>query len=261
MAPYRPSAGYAMSGTDLAYGAICLRPCYAMSGTDLAYRATRFRTTGPYARATASPVLSSGMGLPGTTRCLPRRAYVLRASVRSPYAMSGTDILYAATFCAMVPLPTPQNPTHESAFQYKLYQECVSAVSGTDVLYATTFYAMPGTGRLSPTPSPAISYGHGRYYLASRKKVLSTSRARNSPSRCTCVPFSREPSERKKEEHTGAKVATRDFDLRELLISPQTFRVKFGSLRCLSLSAFGETRSTFARSLGRARRRCGADLR
>eukprot|EP00961_Rhodomonas_salina_P280451 3788404-Rhodomonas_salina.3 len=28
---------YAMSGTDMAYGRICLRLCYAMSGTDLAY--------------------------------------------------------------------------------------------------------------------------------------------------------------------------------------------------------------------------------
>eukprot|EP00961_Rhodomonas_salina_P052245 701538-Rhodomonas_salina.1 len=32
-----------MSGTDLAYGAICLRACYALSGTDLAFGAIRLR--------------------------------------------------------------------------------------------------------------------------------------------------------------------------------------------------------------------------
>eukprot|EP00961_Rhodomonas_salina_P199408 2689643-Rhodomonas_salina.3 len=34
---------YAISGTDVARGTICLRSCYAMSGTDLAYAATRIR--------------------------------------------------------------------------------------------------------------------------------------------------------------------------------------------------------------------------
>eukprot|EP00961_Rhodomonas_salina_P095607 1285803-Rhodomonas_salina.2 len=28
---------YAMSGTNIAYGAVCLRPPYAMSGIDIAY--------------------------------------------------------------------------------------------------------------------------------------------------------------------------------------------------------------------------------
>eukprot|EP00961_Rhodomonas_salina_P246315 3328190-Rhodomonas_salina.1 len=39
-------ACYAISGTDIAYGAICLRACYAISGTDVAYgrRATRERS-------------------------------------------------------------------------------------------------------------------------------------------------------------------------------------------------------------------------
>eukprot|EP00961_Rhodomonas_salina_P146898 1977328-Rhodomonas_salina.2 len=42
-----PLSAYAKSGTDLAYGAITLRTylwCYAKSGTDLAYGATRWTT-------------------------------------------------------------------------------------------------------------------------------------------------------------------------------------------------------------------------
>eukprot|EP00961_Rhodomonas_salina_P255834 3457337-Rhodomonas_salina.1 len=36
---YRLRDCYAMSGTKLAYAAVCLRACYAMSGTDIAYAA------------------------------------------------------------------------------------------------------------------------------------------------------------------------------------------------------------------------------
>eukprot|EP00961_Rhodomonas_salina_P192256 2594303-Rhodomonas_salina.2 len=39
---YAPMRCYAMSGTDIAHGDICLRmPCYAISGTDIAYGNTR----------------------------------------------------------------------------------------------------------------------------------------------------------------------------------------------------------------------------
>eukprot|EP00961_Rhodomonas_salina_P085584 1149530-Rhodomonas_salina.1 len=37
----------AVSGTDLAYGAVGLRACYAMSGTDIAYGATRLHLSPP----------------------------------------------------------------------------------------------------------------------------------------------------------------------------------------------------------------------
>eukprot|EP00961_Rhodomonas_salina_P287042 3878628-Rhodomonas_salina.2 len=58
------------------YGVICLQACYAMSGTDLAYGATQCQS--PYASKAGHGVTS-------------------RISLRACYAMSGTDIAYAAT--------------------------------------------------------------------------------------------------------------------------------------------------------------------
>eukprot|EP00961_Rhodomonas_salina_P221706 2997745-Rhodomonas_salina.1 len=70
----RLRAAYAMSGTDLAYGAVSLRSCYAMSGTDLPHA-----LPSPYARAMRCPSVCSTITL------------------RACYAMSGTDIAYGAT--------------------------------------------------------------------------------------------------------------------------------------------------------------------
>eukprot|EP00961_Rhodomonas_salina_P224974 3041700-Rhodomonas_salina.2 len=50
-------ARYAMPGTVVAYGTVCLRPYYAASGTEIAY---------VYLRAMRSAVLRSRMLLPAT---------------------------------------------------------------------------------------------------------------------------------------------------------------------------------------------------
>eukprot|EP00961_Rhodomonas_salina_P119917 1613607-Rhodomonas_salina.2 len=41
------TASYAMSGTDIGYGTVCLRACYAMSGTDIACVGSRRTGTLP----------------------------------------------------------------------------------------------------------------------------------------------------------------------------------------------------------------------
>eukprot|EP00961_Rhodomonas_salina_P092859 1249926-Rhodomonas_salina.1 len=61
----RLRACYAISGTDIAYGAVRLRACYAIPGTNLAYGAIR--------------LLAYAFGL------------------RACYAMSSTDLAYGAT--------------------------------------------------------------------------------------------------------------------------------------------------------------------
>eukprot|EP00961_Rhodomonas_salina_P106210 1430361-Rhodomonas_salina.5 len=81
-----------MSGTRIAYAAICLRPYYAMSGTDLAHAATQ----ATYARSLLS--------LPGTPRYPPTARSAMSGTniayavvcLRACYAMSGTEIAYGA---------------------------------------------------------------------------------------------------------------------------------------------------------------------
>eukprot|EP00961_Rhodomonas_salina_P080262 1079499-Rhodomonas_salina.1 len=65
---------YAMSGTDIARAAICLRTCYAMSGTDF---------DSLWCHAMQSLVLTSAYSLPNV--------------LHMRYAMSGTDMAYADT--------------------------------------------------------------------------------------------------------------------------------------------------------------------
>eukprot|EP00961_Rhodomonas_salina_P302293 3940789-Rhodomonas_salina.2 len=65
-----------MSGTGIAYAAVLLRACYALSGSVRCY-------------ATSGPELAGAMRRPGT-RYLPTH----------PYAMSGTDLAYAAPLSA-----------------------------------------------------------------------------------------------------------------------------------------------------------------
>eukprot|EP00961_Rhodomonas_salina_P109084 1468634-Rhodomonas_salina.3 len=76
-----------MSGTDITYGVISLRPRYAMSGTDIACGASRPQRLQRRERVRATLIAFSllSYAFSGTDECLPC------------YAMSGTEIRYAAT--------------------------------------------------------------------------------------------------------------------------------------------------------------------
>eukprot|EP00961_Rhodomonas_salina_P195596 2640848-Rhodomonas_salina.2 len=91
----------AMSGTGVVYGAVFLRASYAMPGTERAYGALQLwypdmlllRPTGtlsPYALATGCPVLTL------------RMASLLQAYDVPAYALSGTEIAYQPTCCAVL---------------------------------------------------------------------------------------------------------------------------------------------------------------
>eukprot|EP00961_Rhodomonas_salina_P102024 1372238-Rhodomonas_salina.6 len=110
-------ARYAMSGTEIAYGAACLRMHYTMPGTDLGYAATRrirMGKCGCFHRAGSFP------------------AIVLRA----PYAMSGTDICYT-----IPPFPCDMSGTdvgHTAVFLH-----VPDEVSCTDICYTATTICVP----------------------------------------------------------------------------------------------------------------------
>eukprot|EP00961_Rhodomonas_salina_P267295 3611831-Rhodomonas_salina.5 len=86
-----------MSGTDLASGATCLRACYAMPVPASLWW---------YAFATPCPVPAWA--------CDVRYCYALAMMLRACYAMSGTELAYAATACtsrmARSQLGNRQNP-------------------------------------------------------------------------------------------------------------------------------------------------------
>eukprot|EP00961_Rhodomonas_salina_P198729 2680395-Rhodomonas_salina.3 len=71
------------SSTDIAYAASYLRACYAMSGTELAYGATR----------SAWKWMESGSLLVGPT------LFAYAISLCICYAVSGTELAYASTLC------------------------------------------------------------------------------------------------------------------------------------------------------------------
>eukprot|EP00961_Rhodomonas_salina_P302596 3940902-Rhodomonas_salina.2 len=81
-------APYAMSGTDIAYGAGSLCKCYAMSGTDIAYAPTR---------------VTRGLNAyPGTTPPISLRAVRTDRAHSTiypvpPHTTCGTEIAYHAT--------------------------------------------------------------------------------------------------------------------------------------------------------------------
>eukprot|EP00961_Rhodomonas_salina_P185024 2498234-Rhodomonas_salina.5 len=112
-----------MSGSDIAHAATCLRACYAMSGTELAYAATsalarrvcgcqasRSAPLPAYRLATRSP--KSGTDIAYAAICLRAVRYCHSVccylpgtvmgvasyrGLRACYAMSGTEVAYAAT--------------------------------------------------------------------------------------------------------------------------------------------------------------------
>eukprot|EP00961_Rhodomonas_salina_P046757 627376-Rhodomonas_salina.3 len=92
---------YAMSGTDVPSGGICLRARYARSGADRAYAPTtrlwssyRCRFVSPYAPLTPCSVLALRFGF-----YLP---------LRTRYAMSGTDLAYRMRMCPVLTECTEQ---------------------------------------------------------------------------------------------------------------------------------------------------------
>eukprot|EP00961_Rhodomonas_salina_P062316 836579-Rhodomonas_salina.1 len=99
-----------MSGTDLAYGRICLRAFYIMSGTDPAYsfigideRYTMSGTDQRDACATRSPVLATRYPALSYRMVLSGALYYCRKAkdgwlhnLVSSYAMSGTDSAFSA---------------------------------------------------------------------------------------------------------------------------------------------------------------------
>eukprot|EP00961_Rhodomonas_salina_P005101 69312-Rhodomonas_salina.2 len=139
-------SAYAMSGTDLAYGVICLRSLYAVSGTDLEYAATHVR------RGVRWDACGVGCGC-GRPRYLPTR--LLRdvrvcCDVRcpmSPTAQAGTEFTTQGGGCLAFdfllllpsfamsstergdPCPVLVNPIHLRA-RY--------ALSGTETSYDPT---------------------------------------------------------------------------------------------------------------------------
>eukprot|EP00961_Rhodomonas_salina_P024882 335193-Rhodomonas_salina.2 len=142
-----------MSGTDLAYGAICLRAPYAVSGTDIrtiaAVRCPPMRYPGtdiaygvvpPGSRQTEFEEPTVIVTLPeGTTPTRLRACYAMSGThrlslqvleptaLRARYAMSGTDIAYGAICqCACYAM---------SGTIYDIYLCACYAMSGTDLAH------------------------------------------------------------------------------------------------------------------------------
>eukprot|EP00961_Rhodomonas_salina_P084889 1140171-Rhodomonas_salina.3 len=102
-----------MSGTDLGYDGIGLRACYAMPGTDLAYGAARReslfdsaavvnRYCPTHSLRDVRAMLRFGLStytLPMVVSGTHRVGYATFSPtvLRTPYAISGTDLGYAAT--------------------------------------------------------------------------------------------------------------------------------------------------------------------
>eukprot|EP00961_Rhodomonas_salina_P221001 2987739-Rhodomonas_salina.1 len=91
-----------MSGTDLAYGPICLRDCYALpsTGTDLAYGPTRLYEAGEFdfcgkTHAIAHAIAARDRYQPTSALCADR--YSAMHGATSLCAMGGTELAYDAT--------------------------------------------------------------------------------------------------------------------------------------------------------------------
>eukprot|EP00961_Rhodomonas_salina_P304833 3941743-Rhodomonas_salina.2 len=87
---YYTVSARAASGTGIVYCAIGICMCYAMPGTDLKH----MRMPGTDLACRATSIRSV---YPATRRSIRRRQYVVAIILRACYAMSGTDIAYAAT--------------------------------------------------------------------------------------------------------------------------------------------------------------------
>eukprot|EP00961_Rhodomonas_salina_P224598 3036309-Rhodomonas_salina.1 len=84
-----------MTSTDEAYGAIGLRACYAMPGTDIAYGAARGRGQGPRdSGREGGGGGGRGRGVGGGVLCTLQVCFAI--GLRACYAVSGTDLAYAA---------------------------------------------------------------------------------------------------------------------------------------------------------------------
>eukprot|EP00961_Rhodomonas_salina_P041637 560421-Rhodomonas_salina.2 len=95
VSPYALRVSYAMSGSDIAYDASSLRSCYAVSGTDLAYGATRPELLRQYLRMLQLEYQRCSTSL---RACYAMSDTGLRAMLlRACYAITGTDDAYGAT--------------------------------------------------------------------------------------------------------------------------------------------------------------------
>eukprot|EP00961_Rhodomonas_salina_P022002 296041-Rhodomonas_salina.2 len=123
---------YAMSGTDIACGTICPHFCYAMSGTDLAYPATS-HCGGPKWRwvPNTSSAYAAATRCPQTHASRPQRTWYHPTEC---YAMSGTDIKYAATRC----LRDVRMGCTDLGTTFAMTLRICCAISGTELAYAAT---------------------------------------------------------------------------------------------------------------------------
>eukprot|EP00961_Rhodomonas_salina_P303347 3941201-Rhodomonas_salina.3 len=151
-----PRCCYAMSGTGIEYGAVCLRACYAMSGTHLPFGTTD-DDRGTNLEHVLGPALivCSGINLeylfstaqgtagdirPGYATSLPEcyamsDTHIACAGI-GVRAMSGTHMAYAATR-----LPSQMTEMHTPV---PIPLRCCYAMSGTDIALCCS-YAMSGT--------------------------------------------------------------------------------------------------------------------
>eukprot|EP00961_Rhodomonas_salina_P050051 672299-Rhodomonas_salina.2 len=89
-----------MPGTDQACTATCLRACYAMSGTELAYGAARSARPQHASRPSRAATPGTEAYLPTRVLCGVRTGLAYLAapiSLQALCALSGTDLAYAAT--------------------------------------------------------------------------------------------------------------------------------------------------------------------
>eukprot|EP00961_Rhodomonas_salina_P162342 2186673-Rhodomonas_salina.5 len=111
-----------MSGTEIQLGAIRLRTCHAMSDTE------RERMVLSPTLAMRSPVLTQHIlvGLQAGAN-----DYVCKVSLRACYAMSGTDLAYAA--------PTRYQPRQLLVLAHGISPRACYALCGTDCAYAASY--------------------------------------------------------------------------------------------------------------------------
>eukprot|EP00961_Rhodomonas_salina_P242224 3272292-Rhodomonas_salina.1 len=142
-----------MSGTDMAYGGICLLALYAIPGTEIAYGAMCRGDTRVWCYATSGTDIAYGaMRRPRMGRQRPgQQARILVGSatcLRACYAMPGTVMAYG-TLCrrAYNALYARAGRGSElSAVPSRYRPTDPYAISGTDIAYgATTFGAVCGT--------------------------------------------------------------------------------------------------------------------
>eukprot|EP00961_Rhodomonas_salina_P231827 3131988-Rhodomonas_salina.2 len=178
-APLSAYACYAMSGTDIAHGAIGLRACYAMPGTDLVYGATRWRESA-VAGSTVSRCMRYAMSgtdigthyaMSGTAYTMSGTAYVMSGTdggfpMRCPVLTCGMLLMQWHTVCCYGLCGTD--------LRYAAMQSAVLSSAGTEIAYACSS-SQGMKNPLSLAPGTILRAVRTDAYAATQHAVLTDS--------------------------------------------------------------------------------------